>query len=277
MGLRINTNVPSLAAQRSLRNSNEALGENLNRLSSGKRITKSADDAAGMAISSRLQALIRGNFQAERNANDGISMIQIAEGGLNEAQNILTRMRELAIQASSDTIGDEERKLTNMEYQQIINELDRITKVTEYNGTKLLDGSGGQYDIQVGVRNDPFNDRITFDSSKANASVSNLGIGGLDVLSKEGARNSLMAVDSALSTVAGQRANLGAIQNRLTSTIQNLQIAGENLSAANSRILDADYAKELSENARLNILNNAGISALAATNQKNNLVMKLLG
>ncbi len=277
MGLRINTNVPSLAAQRSLRNNNEALSENLNKLSSGKRIVKSADDAAGMAISSRLTALIRGNYQAERNANDGISLVQVAEGGLNEAQNILVRMRELAIQAASDTIGDPERALAEKEYQQIKQELDRISRVTEFNGAKLLDGSAGVYDIQVGVRNDAFNDRISFDAGKINATLDTLGVSGASISSKEGARNSLDDVDKALTHVAEQRAELGAVQNRLQSTIQNLQIAGENLSAANSRILDADYAKEISENARLNVLANAGVSALSATNQRNNLVLKLLG
>jgi flagellin len=277
MGLRINTNVPSLAAQRSLRNTNESLSDNLGKLSSGRRIVKSADDAAGMAISSRLTALIRGNFQAERNANDGISLVQVAEGGLNEGGNILTRMRELAIQAASDTIGDPERALADKEYQQIKSELDRISRVTEYNGAKLLDGSAGQYDIQVGVRNDPFNDRISWDASQINATLTRLGVGGLDILSKEGARSSLASVDTALGIIAENRATLGAIQNRLQSTIQNLQITGENLSAANSRILDADYAKEISENARLNVLANAGVSALAATNQRNNLVLKLLG
>jgi flagellin len=186
-------------------------------------------------------------------------------------------MRELAIQAASDTIGDEERKLTNLEYQQIKQELERISRVTEYNGTKLLDGSAGTYEIQVGVRNDPFNDRISYDASQADATIDTLGLTELDILSKGNARDSLEVVDNALTTLAAQRANLGAIQNRLQSTIQNLQISGENLSAANSRILDADYAKEISENARLNILANAGVSALAATNQKNNLVLKLLG
>ncbi len=289
MGLRINTNVPSLAAQRSLRNTNESLSDNLSKLSSGRRIVKSADDAAGMAISSRLTAKIRGNYQAERNANDGISLVQTAEGGLNEAQNILGRMRELAIQAASDTIGNEERKLAEMEYQQIKQELDRISKVTEYNGTKLLDGTGGLFDIQVGVQNNPFNDRITFDSGRVNASIETLGLGetadedgevshaGVSILTKEAARESLDRVDQALTSVASSRASLGAVQNRLQSTIQNLQIAGENMSAANSRIVNADYAREISENARLNILANAGISALAATNQRNNLVLKLLG
>jgi flagellin len=230
-----------------------------------------------MAISSRLTALIRGNYQAERNANDGISLVQVAEGGLNEGGNILTRMRELAIQAASDTIGDPERALADKEYQQIKMELDRISRVTEYNGAKLLDGSAGIYDIQVGVRNNPFNDRISWDAAQINATLDRLGVGSLDILSKEAARTSLASVDSALGIIAENRATLGAIQNRLQSTIQNLQITGENLSAANSRILDADYAKEISENARLNVLANAGVSALAATNQRNNLVLKLLG
>src|SRR5690606_17920926 len=164
MGFRINTNVSSLAAQRSLSINNRESESNLSKLASGSRITKAADDAAGLAISEKLKANIRSMKQADRNANDGISMIQTAEGGLNEVSSILTRMRELAIQTASDTVGDTERNMTNMEYQNLKQELERISQVTEFNGMKLLNGEGQKYEFQVGVNNDEFQDRIGYDS-----------------------------------------------------------------------------------------------------------------
>ena len=171
MGFRINTNVASLQAQNSLTKVNRESQESFSKLSSGQRITKASDDAAGLAISEKLKAEIRSSQQATRNANDGISMIQVAEGGLNETSNILTRLRELAIQSASDTLGDAERSMTNLEYQQLKSEMDRISKVTEFNGKKLLDGTSDKYDFQVGSKNDPFQDRITFDGSALDASL----------------------------------------------------------------------------------------------------------
>jgi flagellin len=276
MGLRINTNVPSLTAQRTLGNSNDEQAQSLNKLSTGTRIVRSADDAAGLAISEKLKAQVRSNRQAQRNANDGISMIQTAEGGLSESSSILIRLRELAIQASSDTVGDTERGFTNLEYQALKEEVERISQVTEFNGKKLLNGEGGSYDIQVGIRNSDTEDRIKYDAALNNSTVSNLGIDGLSVATKEDAQGTLESIDSAISMIAEQRAVLGAAQNRLTSTVSNLQVTNENLSAANSRIRDVDYAEETATNAKLNILTNAGTAVLAQSNARGQQALKLI-
>jgi flagellin len=277
MGLRINTNVASLQAQTSLNKVNKESQDSFAKLSSGTRITKSADDAAGLAISEKMKAEIRSTQQANRNANDGISMIQVAEGGLNETSNILTRLRELSIQSASDTIGDVERGMTNMEYQQLKSEMDRISKVTEYNGKKLLDGSGEKKDFQIGTHNDDFNDRISFEPAQLDSGIGSMGVEGIDVSSKEGAQDSLSAIDSAIEKVSGQRAVLGAIQNRLTSTSNNLQVSAENMSAANSRIRDVDYAEETAKQARNQILTAAGTSVLAQANVNGQNALKLIG
>ena len=277
MGLRINTNVTSLAAQRTLSVSNKEQANTLNKLSSGTRIVRSADDAAGLAISEKLKAQIRGVNQAERNANDGISMIQTAEGGLGEIGNILTRMRELSVQAASDTVGDSERSFTDLEYQNLKQEIERISQVTEFNGKKLLNGVGDTYDFQIGINNDDFQDRIKFNTEMLNSSIGNLGVDELGVSSKEGAQNGLAALDAAIQKVSGQRAELGAKQNRLSSTIQNLQVSSENMNAANSRIRDTDYAMETAKNAKLNILNAAGTSVLGQANSQGSNALKLIG
>lgn len=277
MGFRINTNVASLSAQRSLGVNNRETESNLSKLSSGSRITKAADDAAGLAISEKMKAGIRSMKQADRNANDGISMVQTAEGGLNEVSSILTRMRELAIQTSSDTVGDTERGMTNMEYQNLKLELDRISQVTEFNGKKLLSGDGDKYDFQIGVNNDAFQDRITYDASQVNSRLDNLGVSELDVSTKDGSQSSLSSLDSAIEKVSGQRAFLGAIQNRLVSTSNNLQVTTENLSAANSRIRDVDYAEATAQKAKNDILSSAGTSVLAQANMNGQNALKLIG
>ncbi len=277
MGFRINTNVASLQAQTSLSKVNRESQESFSKLSSGTRITKASDDAAGLAISEKLKAEIRSTQQASRNANDGISMIQVAEGGLNETSNILTRLRELAMQSASDTIGDAERGMTNMEYQQLKSEMDRIAKVTEFNGKKLLDGTADKYEFQVGSKNNEFEDRIAFDGSALNASLESIGIESADVSSKEGAQESLAVLDGAIEKVSGQRAVLGATQNRLTSTTANLQVYSENMSAANSRIRDVDYAEETAKQARNQIITAAGTSVLAQANMNGQAALKLIG
>ncbi|MAZ48901.1 MAG: flagellin FliC [Halobacteriovoraceae bacterium] len=276
MGFRINTNVASISAQRSLGINNRESQNNLNKMSSGTRITRAADDAAGLAISEKLKARIRSTAQADRNANDGISMVQTAEGGLDEISNMLTRLRELSIQAASDTVGDTERQFTNKEYQALKQEIERISQVTEFNGTKLLSGEGRILDFQIGVNNDQFQDRITYDSAAQNARLEGLGITDIGVSNKEGAQESLAAIDQAIERVSGQRASLGAIQNRLISTSNNLQITNENLSAANSRIRDVDYAQVAAENARNNILTQAGTSVLAQANAQGQNALRLL-
>lgn len=277
MGYRINTNIPSLAAQRSLKVTTQEQSDTLAKLSSGSRINKAADDAAGLAISEKMRAQIRSVKQAERNANDGVSLVQTAEGGLNEVSNILIRLRELAMQSASDTVGDQERAFTNMEYDNLKQEVQRISQVTEFNGKKLLNGEGEKYDFQIGMRNDDFADRISFDAAASNVQLENLGIGELDVSTKEGAQSSLQVVDAAITNVSGQRANLGAIQNRLTSTIQNLQVSGENLSTAESRIRDTDYAEYTAKNVRNNILAQAGSSVLSQANAAGQNALKLIG
>ncbi len=276
MGFRINTNVPSLVAQRSVGKTNQAQESSFAKLSSGERITKAADDAAGMAISEKLKAEIRSIKQADRNANDGISMVQVAEGGLNETQNILTRLRELAIQSASDTVSDVERGFTNMEYQNLVQEMDRISQVTEFNGIKLLNGDGGTLDFQIGTKGDE-NSKISYEASKVNATLGELGVDGLGVASKDDAQGSLAKVDAAIEKVSGQRAFLGALQNRLVSTSNNLQVTQENLSAANSRIRDVDYAEETAKQASNQILQAAGTSVLAQANMNGQNALKLIG
>jgi flagellin len=277
MGFRINTNVSSLAAQRSLSVNNRASENTLAKLSSGSRITKAADDAAGLAISEKLKAKVTSTNQANRNANDGISMVQTAEGGLDEISSMLTRLRELSVQASSDTVGESERAFSDMEYQNLKQEIERISQVTEFNGTKLLMGQGDKLDFQIGVNNDGFQDRISYDTQATNASISSLGVDGISVMSKEGAQSSLSTIDSAIEKVSGQRAALGAIQNRLISTSNNLQVTSENLSAANSRIRDVDYAQATAQNAKNNILGQAGTAVLAQANQQGQNALRLIG
>lgn len=277
MGFRINTNVSSIAAQRSLSTSNRESQNTLAKMSSGSRITKASDDSAGLAISEKLKARIKSNAQANRNANDGISMVQTAEGGLDEVSNILTRLRELSIQAASDTVGNVERGFTDMEYQNLKQEVERIAQVTEFNGIKLLSGEGGPLEFQIGVNNDQFQDRLAYDTSLQNAKLDSLGISEIGVADKTNAQGSLSIIDQAIEKVSGQRASLGAIQNRLISTSNNLQITNENLSAANSRIRDVDYAEVSASNARNRILNQAGTSVLAQANAQGQNALRLLG
>jgi flagellin len=276
MGMRISTNVASLNAQKNLAFTQRGLNKSLARMSSGFRINEAADDAAGLAISENLKGQIRGLRQASRNANDGISLVQVAEGGLNEVSSMLIRLRELAVQSASDTVGDTERKFLDVEYQQLKSEMQRISEVTSFNGRDLLNGTGGVLDIQVGVNNDAFKDRISFDSSAANSSLSALGIQSESVALKEGAQTSIEAVDKAIVQVNSIRANFGAMQNRLQSTTANLAVSDENLSAANSRIRDADIAAESSELTRNNILSQAGVSVLAQANNTSQMALKLL-
>jgi len=277
MGLRISTNIASMNAQRSLGSTSRDMQKDFAQLSSGSRITKAADDAAGLSISEGLKSHIRGYQQAGRNAADGISMVQTAEGGLGEISNILTRFRELGVQAASDSVGDEERGFINKEVQQLKDEAQRIAKSTRFGKTQLLDGSGGRFDFQVDVNNNDFNDRIGFDSGEQNATTSNLGVEGLDFSSKGGARSALETLDKAQTQVNGYRANLGAIQNRLISTGENINVAVENLSAANSRIRDTDIAAASADLAKNQILQAASTAVIAQANQSGNSALKLIG
>ena len=277
MGMRITTNVASINAQRTLTGTQREISKSFAQLSSGSRITKPADDAAGLGISESLKSQTRSLSQASRNANDGVSLIQVAEGGLNEVSNILTRMRELGIQAASDTVGDRERGYIDAEVQQLKAEAERISQSTRFGTTELLNGTSGSFDIQVGINNSSEVDRINFDASQLDSTASALGVDGLDFSSKEGAQDALSSLDEAHNVVAGMRANLGALQNRFQSTIENLGVQHENLSAANSRIRDTDIAQASSEVARNNVLLNASSSVLAQANQVPSLALKLIG
>ena len=276
MGLRINTNSASLNAQRVLWGTKIGLDKSMEKLASGFRINRAGDDAAGLAISENLKAQVRGLKQASRNAQDGISLVQVAEGAMSEVSNILIRLRELAVQAASDTVGPTERQFLNVEYDQLVSEVDRISEGTEFNGTQLLAGVGSVLDFQVGTRNNPEIDRISFDASKADANSAAIGVNLTSVADKASAQNALAAIDTAIVSISAMRADFGAIQNRLQSTVNNIQTSVENMSAANSRIRDVDIAEETSEMTSKNILLQAGTSVLAQANQQANVALGLL-
>jgi flagellin len=277
MGLRINTNVQALAAQRNLGVSNLRQQSSLEKMASGTRISKAADDSAGLAISEKMRADIRSLRQDSRNANDGISLVQVAEGGMNEVGNILTRFRELSIQAASDTIGDKERGFINKEVQQLRAEVDRISATTEFNGHKLLAGQGEKLEIQVGLNNSPENDRFVFDTQKMKTSLDGLGLTDINTETKEAAQSNLAKIDAAITSLSENRSEIGALQNRLGSSVQNLAIYEENLSAARSRIYDVDMASESSEMTKNSILSQAGTSVLSQANSNAQMALKLLG
>ena len=278
MGLRINTNIPALVAQRNLRNTRTSLDRTLERLASGSRINHAGDDAAGLAISESLKAQIRGIGMAERNAMDGVSLVQVAESAVGEISNILIRMRELGVQASSDTVGPQERKFLDLEFQELMQEIDRISNSTEFNRVPLLNGSASTFEIQVGTRNNPAVDRIRlFEGAATDVNVVALGLNLATVGDKTSAQNCLANIDSALQSVTAIRATFGAMQNRLQSIITNLQVSRENLSAANSRIRDADLAEETTELAKSQILQQSGISVLSQANSSTKSALNLLG
>jgi len=266
MGLRIATNIASQTVQKNLKDVSSAGNSELERLSSGKRITKAADDAAGLAISTNLEAQTKGLRQATRNANDGISLVQTAEGGLNETSNILVRLRELTIQAASDTVGDQERSFLDKEYQQLMKEVDRISASTTFNGAQLLNGQGkGSMDFQVGAFAGEQN-KITFDSSETDSSSENIGINGSTISNKDDALGSIEVIDHAIEKVSGQRANLGSIQSRLASTVKNLEVQTINQDSARSVIQDVDVADASAKLASNSVVKNAAISTLAQAN-----------
>lgn len=277
MGLRINTNLASLSAQRVLDVNKGAATKSMMRLSSGDRITSAGDDAAGLSISERLRGQIRSQKQAERNSNDAISLVQVAEGGLSEVSNNLIRLRELAVQAASDTIGDRERGFVDQEVQALKSEIDRVADHTNFNGTKLLNGENekAELSIQVGSFNVP-SDQIGIAINTYNTKTDNIGVDSTHVRDIDSARTALEQVDMALDKVNSFRADFGAMQNRLTSTSNGLLNDIEGLSAANSRIRDTDIAEESAELVKQNILNTASIAVLSQANQLPTQALKLL-
>lgn len=275
MALGINTNVASLNAQNQLNRSQGLSDQALQRLSSGLRINSAKDDAAGLAISTRFDTQIRGLNVAQRNANDGISMVQTAEGGLNETVGNLQRIRELAVQAANGSNTDEDRTLLQAEVTQRLDEITRISSDTQFNGQSVLDGqlnSGAAVSFQVGANAGQTID-VAFDQDM---SASGLSVSAIDISTASGASAALDTLDTALDTVNSFRSDLGAVQNRFESTINNLATNIENLSASNSRIVDADFAAETAKLSKANVLQQAGISVLAQANARPNQVLSLL-
>ena len=276
MSLSLLTNVASLEAQRNVNMTQSSLDASVQRLSSGMRINNASDDAAGLAISSRLSAVIRGLAQAQRNANDGVSMIQTADGGLGELNGMLTRMRELAVQsANGGTLGASDRDALNTEFTALNTEISRIVAVTSYNGQTLIDGSlSGGTTFQVGAFNTT-NDQISVSITSSDATTLGIDTSAIDTVTN--AQSALGAIDTAISTVASQRASIGAAQRRLTVAIDNLGQEYNNLSAANSRILDVDVASETATLTKNQILLQAGIAVLAQANQQPAAALSLIG
>lgn len=272
----INTNMSSLVSQKNLSHSRNALGTAMERLSSGMRINSAKDDAAGQAIANRMNSQIKGMAQAQRNANDGISMIQTTEGALNQINNNLQRVRELAVQAASDTNDIADRESIQTEITERIYEIDRVANSASFNGIKLADGTNTSLQIQIGA-NTEAEDSITI--SLTNGTTAGLSVDGLTadaVTDSAKAYETIDAVDAALKTIDTARSGLGATLNRFDSVISNLQNSETNLSAARSRIEDADYAKEVAEMTRAQILQQAGTSVLAQANQIPQGVLSLL-
>jgi flagellin len=271
MGLRVNTNLFSLNSQRNLSNVSARLGGNFARLSSGLRIATASDDAAGLGISERMRAQIRSLQQAGRNANDGISLTQTAEGALGEVSGNLVRMRELAIQASNGTLNTGDRAALDAEFQALLEEIDRVATQTSFNGVTLFDGSTASLSIQVGTESGE-----TIDLTLEDTTVATLGVS-TDITTATNAQAALDLIDDAIDTVSGFRGDLGASQNRIASTIRSIATAAENLTAAESRIRDVDVATETADLTRNSILQQAALSVLAQANVQPQLALSLLG
>jgi len=275
MSLRINTNTAAINAQRNLDIQQKRNAHSMKALSSGSRITQAADDAAGLAISEKMRADLRGMQMARKNGENAVSFLQVGEGGLNEVNNILVRLRELGVQSASDTIGDSERGFIDMEAQNLIQEIDRIAQTTKFGDRTLLDGSLSEMEFQVGLNGDE-NSMIKFNMD-ADATSSSLGVGGLAFDSKSRSRDALDLIDEAIMKVGGIRANFGAFQNRLDAAIRNIDVQNESLSAANSRIRDADVAHEAAEFTSSQILQQAAINMLGQANNSTSAALQLLG
>jgi flagellin len=274
MGIRINTNVASINTRRHLSNSTNAFNKSMEKLSSGLRINRAGDDAAGLAISESLKSDIRALDQASRNAADGISLIQTAEGSLDEVSNILLRMKELAEQSLNGTLSDTDRSYLDAEFTALKSEIDRISDSVDFNGVKLLDGSGNTVNIQVGIGTTG-SDTVGIDLGD-DLDTTGLGLAGA-VDTASNANAAMNQVDDAISTIVSSRGAFGAVQNRLESSIRNINMMSENLSAANSRIRDVDVAHETSNLTSYQILQQAGVAMLAQANMTTGLAMNLLG
>jgi flagellin len=274
MSLTVNTNLSAMSAANSLNATQGRLSLTLARVSSGLRVTKAADDAAGSAVASNLNTTARSGRQANRNANDGVSVIQTAESATKEVLNILDRLRELSVQSASDTLGNDERAYIQAETEQLVDEVDRIAESSEFNGIKLANGDNTTLTVQVGVDGSS-DSRI--DITLGDLGQSTLGVQALILSTAAGARLAIGTLDTAIDSVNKVRANYGAVQNRMESSIRNMSTYVESLSAASSQIVDADYAHETAEMSRLQVMQQAGVAALSQAKGINQSVLSLLG
>lgn len=282
--MRINNNISALNAWRNLNNTDNAMNKTLERLSSGLRINRAADDAAGLAVSEKMRAQIKGLNQAVKNAQDGISLIQTAEGALNETHAILQRMRELAVQSANGTLTADDRAYLQAEVAELISEVDRIANTTHFNGQVLFDGGFSTTGLSLHIGANAAlagsiggtDNAITVTLADMTSAGTNLAISGIDISDVAGANDAIVALDDAIKAVSEERSNLGAVQNRLEHTILNLSVASENLSAAESRIRDADMAFEMSNFTKQQILAQAGNAMLAQANARPQAVLNLI-
>ena len=275
MSLTVRTNLTSMMSAGQLGRTNNSLAHSLGKVSSGLRITKAADDAAGLGVATNLQAASISTTQAMRNANDGISIIQTAEGASNEVVDILQRMRELAVQSSSETLQDVERTYIQDEYNQLRSEISRIASVTEFNGINLSNNDNASLDVQVGIENDT-SSQITIQLGDLRVSALGLDTGTIELNTSASAQSAIDFIDSALDSVNQYRSTLGSVQNRIDSALNSAQVYNENLSGAESNIRDADYATETAELTKFQIMQQAGVAALAQAKNMNQAVVSLL-
>lgn len=275
MSLTVNTNMASMNAINNLSKTTRDLSGSFSRISSGLRIVSAVDDAAGLGVAENLDASYRSAMQAMRNTNDGISIVQVGEGAANEVGNMLKRMRELAMESASETLADDERAYIQDEYEQLASEVDRIASVTDFNGVQLTDGSNTGLDVQVGIRN-TLNDRINIELGDLRSTSLGVSTTDIDLSSATAAQAALDAIDTAIDSVNQYRSTFGAIQSRLESTLNNLEVFSENTKSAESRIRDADYAFETAELSKLQIMQQAGIAVLGQANILNQGTLSLL-
>lgn len=275
--MRVSTNIHSMIAQKYVRSHTEELALEDSRLSSGDRIVRSAVDPAGMAISELMRAKVRSNYQAERNSNDSISLMQVAEGSLNTMQQMGSRLRELAMQAATDTVGNSERLVIDSEFQQLKREIERLTVSTTFNGNHVIKGGKESvYDLQIGASGQTELDSVRYDMTRAMDATNNFGIKSVDLKTKASSQQSLSAIDRMMSDISASRAELGSMGNRINSVIQNLQISRENLSSSNSKIRDTDVAKEAGLKIKSQIAQSASLSMLKMSNDNPSVILKLV-
>jgi flagellin len=275
MALTVNTNMASMRAINNVNRTNRSLSSSFQKISTGLRITKAADDAAGLAVAEALDAQGVSARQAMRNTNDGISMIQTAEGATSEVTNIVKRMRELAVQASSETLASTERGYVQSEYLSLESEVQRISQTTEFNGIQLTNGTNSVLNVQVGIMNSS-NDRLAITMGDLQSTTLGIDSGSIDMSTAAGAQAAIDTLDTALDTLSGYRSDYGAAQNRLNSALTNMETYSENLASAQSQIRDADFAYETAQLAKNQVMQQAGISVLAQANGATSSVLSLI-